>query len=89
MEMKIKTWIIDKAQIEAKRYNTWFDFSRRTDGIAREPLVEDDCYYMNVTEIIKETEKAVQIKLSSGECDGSFNGWTLWVPKSQIMENNI
>lgn len=86
MTMKIKTWVIDKAQIEAKRYFTFFDFARRTDDAAQTPFIEDDCYFMKVDEILKETEKAIQVKLSSGEIDGSVKGWKLWIPKSQIMD---
>ena len=85
MEMKIKTWIIDKAQAEAKRYNTWFDYSRRTEDISTTPLVEDGCYFVKIDEILQESEKAIQVKISTGAIDGSYKGWKLWVPKSQIM----
>ena len=84
-EMKIKTWIIDKAQDDARRYNIFFDVTRRTNDDINQRLVEDGCYYMKVEEVLKETEKALQIKLSSGDVIGSYKGWTLWVPKSQIM----
>lgn len=84
-EMKIKTWIIDKAQDEARRYNIFFDVTRRTEDAFRIPLVEDECYFMKIDEVLKETEKAIQIKISSGDVVGSYDGWTLWVPKSQIM----
>lgn len=84
-ELKVKKWIIDKAQSEAKKYNIWFDISRRTNDISNTPLVEDDCLYIHCEEVLSETEKAVQVKVSTGSVDGSAKGWTLWVPKSQIM----
>jgi len=37
-----------------------------------------------VEEELKETEKAIQVRLSTGDCVGSYKGWTLWIPKSQI-----
>lgn len=85
MEMKIKTWIIDKIQHEASKYNTYLDIAKRTNDIAHQPLIEDGCYFMKISETLEETEKAIKLKFSSGEIDGSYKGWTAWVPKSQIM----
>ena len=83
-ELKVKEWVINKAQDEAQKYNIWIDYSRRNEGVAETPLVEDGCVFVWVEEILKETEKAVQVRLSSGEVVGSGKGWTLWIPKSQI-----
>lgn len=83
-ELKVKEWVINKAQETATRYNVFIDYARRTDDIESKPLVEDGCVFVKVEEILKETEKAIQIRLSSGEVVGSYKGWTLWIPKSQI-----
>ena len=84
-ELKVKRWVIDKAQQTAGRYNTYIDFTRRTDDIARRPLEEDGCVFVLAEAILAETEKAIQVRLSSGSVVGSFKGWTLWIPKSQMM----
>ena len=87
-ELKVKSWVIDKAAAEAKRFNTWIDFTRRTDDAARRPLIEDGCVYVLAEEVLSETEKAVRVKLSTGGVVGSTKGWTLWIPKSQILPIN-
>lgn len=83
-ELKVKEWIIEKAQRTATKYNVFIDYTRRTDDIECKPLVEDGYVYVNIEEIIEETEKAIKVKLASGEVVGSCKGWTLWIPKSQI-----
>ena len=80
-EIKVKAWVIDKAEAEAKRYNTWIDiYSRDEDGTK----IAIDGYYTVRGEIIKETEKAINVRLSTGDIVGSKKGWTIWMPKSQI-----
>lgn len=86
MEIKVKEWVINKAQETARRYNVFIDYTRRTEDVECKPLVEDDCVFVKVEEVLKETEKAIQVRLSSGEVVGSYKGWTLWIPKSQIVE---
>lgn len=81
-ELKVKRWIIDKAQETAGRYNTYIDFARRTDD--GRPLVEDGFVYVIAEEILGESEKAINVRLSSGAVLGSFKGWNVWIPKSQI-----
>ena len=81
-EIKVKAWIIDKAQTTASKYNCFIDFARRNeDGTRTE---EDGFIFVKAQEILEESEKAIKVKLSTGECDGSYKGWTLWIPKSQI-----
>ena len=82
--MKVKAWVIDKAQRDADRYNVFIDYTRRNDGILRERTEEDGYIYVRVEEEISETEKAVQVRLGSGDVDGSTKGWKMWIPKSQI-----
>ena len=79
--IKVKEWIIDKAQETAGRYNCYIDYLRNEDGMA---LVEDGYLTVTVEEVIKETEKAVQVRLETGGVLGSVNGWKVWIPKSQI-----
>ena len=84
-ELKVKRWVIDKAQNSATQFNTFIDYSRR--GEDGRPLEEDGCVFVIVEEVLAETEKALQVRLSSGAVLGSFNGWKLWIPKSQIVKN--
>lgn len=81
-ELKVKKWIIDRAQETAGRYNTYIDYARQEDGAA---LVEDGYITVLVREVLKETEKAVQVLLDTGDVVGSYKGWKVWVPKSQIL----
>lgn len=83
--MKIKEWIYDKIQDDARRYNRFIDVadtSRNEVGA----ITADEGGYIEVIveETIKETEKAFNVKLSTGEIDGSYMGWNCWIPKSQI-----
>lgn len=88
-ELKVKEWVIRKEQEIAARYNVFIDYSRRTDDVENKPFVEDGCVFVKVEELLEETEKAIRVRLSSGDVVGSYNGWTLWIPKSQIFEGGI
>ena len=83
-EMKVKAWVIDKAQRTAENYNVFIDYTRRNDDIMKERTEEDGYIFVRVEEEISETEKAVQVRLGSGDVVGSVKGWKLWIPKSQI-----
>lgn len=81
--MKVKEWFVDKTQETAKRYNMWIDVDSRNElGM----IVADENGYVKVMaqEVISETEKAVQVILSTGFVDGSAKGWKTWIPKSVI-----
>ena len=39
---------------------------------------------MRVHEVLKETEKAVHVVLSTGDVVGSIKGWKTWITKSVI-----
>ena len=84
-EFKVKEWFIDKEQDKASRYNIFIDYARRTDDVCRQPVREDGCVYVLADEILGESEKALHITLASGEVLGSTKGWTLWIPKSVVM----
>lgn len=83
-EMKVKAWVIDKAQRTAENYNVFIDYTRRNDDIMKERTEEDGYIFVRVEEEISETEKAVQVRFGSGDVVGSVKGWKLWIPKSQI-----
>lgn len=79
--MKIKEWKYDEMMSKVAQYGTkWqgFDHFRRTDDEATQILRENGFVtYEGRFEILRETEKAVQI---------SFNGeWTEWMPKSAVQ----
>lgn len=82
-EMKIKDWFYKKTSDVAKSYNTFIDFARNEDGMCK---VEDGYITVVVEEVISESEKAIQVRLASGESVGSYKGWKTWVPKSVICE---
>jgi len=82
-EIKVKRWVIDKAQETASRYNTYIDFTRRDETLGCP--IEDDGYVYVCGEVISETDKAIQAKLESGQVLGSCKGWKVWIPKSQIV----
>lgn len=81
MTLKVKEWVIDKAQQTARSYNCWIDYERTEDGTAKR---EDGCIIVYVDEMISESEKAIQVRLRTGDVVGSVKGWKLWIPKSQI-----
>ena len=77
----VKEWIIDKAQETAMNYNTFIDYERNEAGTRQ---LYNGSLKVLVDEIISETEKAVQVRVSTGAVLGSCKGWKLWVPKSCI-----
>ena len=81
MTLKVRHWFINKTQETATRYNTFIDFVRNEDDTV---LVVDGYATVFVEEQLAETEKAVQVKLHTGNVLGSDKGWTVWVPKSVI-----
>lgn len=81
--MKIKTWFMNKVGEQARHYNMLLDYVRNADRIGFKE--EDGCVFPLVEQILKETEKAIQVRFSTGMIDGSQKGWTTWVPKSVIV----
>ena len=83
--MKIKEWIYNKIQDEARMYNRFIDVADASRNEVGAITADEDGYIeVIVEEKIKETEKAFNVKLSTGEVDGSYMGWNCWIPKSQI-----
>lgn len=82
-KIKIKDWFLDKTQDTARRYNTWIDVFSRDEETGME-LSIDGYKSVRVQEVLKETEKAVQVVLSTGDVVGSIKGWRTWIPKSVI-----
>lgn len=81
--IEVKAWVIDKASETASRYNCYIDYAERDEATGAR--VERDGYIkVMVEEVLGETEKAVHVRLATGEIVGSVNGWKLWIPKSQI-----
>lgn len=81
--IKIKDWFLDKTQDTARRYNTWIDVFSRDEETGMEISI-DGYKSVRVQEVLKETEKAVQVVLSTGDVVGSIKGWKIWIPKSVI-----
>lgn len=83
-KMMVKKWMLDQKQNEAARYNMWFEIAKesRTElGIVAD---EDGFVTVILDDIIKETEKAVQVVVATGDIVGSSKGFKAWFPKSQI-----
>lgn len=78
---EVKKWFIDNTQDLCRRYNTWINiYSRNDDG----SISEGDYYKVCFEETLNETEKAVYVKLMTGDQVGSCRGWKVWIPKSCI-----
>lgn len=82
MKLTVKRWIADKTDAEAKRYNYFADVEYVNGFYA--DLENDTVTYSDV-EILKETEKAVQVGIACGSIDGKVGTWKTWLPKSQIV----
>lgn len=82
MKLTVKRWIADKAQVEAKIYNYFFNVIYVNGYYAD---VENDTVTFADVEVIRETEKAINISVSCGAIDGKIGAWKMWVPKSQII----
>lgn len=80
--LTVREWIIDKAQREARAYNMFIDFERNENGMRN---VVDGCIKAYAEEVLAETEKALKVRLQTGDVVGNTNGWTMWIPKSQMM----
>lgn len=80
--ISVKSWVINKAQQDASRYNCFFTYAERDENGAA--ITDGEYTKVVIEEVIAETEKAVQVRLQTGDVIGSSNGWKLWIPKSQI-----
>jgi hypothetical protein len=82
--LKVKSWFIDKESEKASRYNTFFDFKRKDNGSWEEIIEEDGFKYVFIQKVLNESEKAIQVQISTGDVLGSYKGWKVWIPKSLI-----
>lgn len=82
VRLTVKSWVIDKAQQTARAYNCYIDYAERNEDGTR----WEQNGYTKVTaeEVLGETEKALKVRLRTGDVVGSAKGWTMWIPKSQI-----
>ena len=78
--IKVKEWFFDKVYEEAKKYHIYLNGGYKVvNGI--EML---DHTTLRVDEVLKETEKAVQVVLDAETESGSYHSWKTWIPKSVI-----
>lgn len=82
--LRVKEWFIDKQQQTARRYNVYIDVTDASRGELDQIVADENGMIEVIAEILKESEKAIQVKLQSGAVVGSYNGWTCWIPKSLI-----
>ena len=78
--MKVKSWFIRREDEKARVYHCMIDIDSRDE---RGTICEDENGYFDVRgKVLKETEKAAYVLLSTGDFDGSVMGWKTWIPKS-------
>ena len=78
--IKVKEWFFDKVYEEATKYHIYLNVEYKVvNGI--EML---DHTTLRVDEVLKETEKAVQVVLDAETKSGSYHSWKTWIPKSVI-----
>lgn len=86
--MKIRYWVWDKINTEADRYGRGVDANADREWGTTVKETQDENGYVKVypIEIIKETEKAINVKLAATSYNKSMSAttWTAWIPKSQI-----
>lgn len=78
--MRVKEWFSDKMMSEVTRYgDMWMNLDQARDPENHDMVKVDEEGFVTFTcrcEILKETEKALQIRLG--------DSWTQWFPKSVI-----
>lgn len=74
--MTIKEWFYDKTENTSSYYNLFIDKTDNNDGTVT----------VVVEEKLDESDKAVKVRLSTGDVVGSCKGWTTWIPKSVIVK---
>ena len=83
--MRIKVWFYNKLSEEAKKKNCFINYSCNNElGISQ---MKGDEFVEVSGQKLRESEKAVQMNLSTGLFGGSDNGWNCWIPKSVIKED--
>lgn len=78
---KIKEWLFDKINNEAKGYHMLLD-GEYHDESGNRVL---DHTSIHVIEVLSETEKALRVKLECTTFGGHYHSYTTWLPKSQII----
>lgn len=85
MKVTVKRWLAEQKREEMAKYNLAPTFEY-VDGywVNR----EDDTVTMNVVEVLKETEKAIQLSMDCETRTGmnAHDPFAMWFPKSQIIE---
>lgn len=86
--MRVKEWVIDKIEDESRKYNRYIDVTEysRQNAVGMVKADKDGFVEIIADQILKETEKAIQVQLSTGGVVGSAKGWRAWIPKSQISD---
>lgn len=86
--MKIKFWVWDKMNVEADRYGRGVDANSNREPGTTVKETQDENGFVEVypIEVIKETEKAINVKLAATAYNKGMSAttWTAWIPKSQI-----
>ena len=82
----VKEWFYDKEHDKATRYNIFMDYERDENGLAN---IVDGYIFLKVEKILGKSEKAIHVRISSGDVVGSYKGWTCWIPKSLIFNSEV
>jgi hypothetical protein len=82
-KLTAKRWIIDQKRDEMRKYHLDLCFEYANNYYAD---VENDTVTIRVVEIVKESEKAMQVKAECETTEQRFHEpFILWIPKSQIV----
>ena len=84
--IRIKEWLANKIDEEAHAYNISIKMDRNREWGTLAKADENGYMEVYVEEEIKETEKAINVKLEATKLNKAMNctTWTAWIPKSQI-----
>lgn len=81
--IRVRAWFIEIEQSKAVSYRTDITVERAEDGTPKEDA--DGCCTVYAT-VLGESEKAVHVKLATGQVLENYKGWLCWIPKSVIIE---
>lgn len=83
MTLTVKRWIADQKMGEMKARN-YFPTCVPVNGYYAD--TENDTVTFDMVEVVKETEKAIQVALDCGNYGGKEGSYIVWFPKSQIIK---
>lgn len=82
--LKVKEWKVREENHKLAAYNS--DLVLKRDDKAHR-IEEDGCFYILVSDVVKESEKAVCVIAETGDVlDSLKNEYKMWIPKSCLAQ---